>query len=127
MVNLLGYNFTGIGYRSFIFIAGFIATTQAAGILIGKITKQIVQENKLELDGLNNGGKIIGQLERTLIFLLIFIGQPAGIGFLVAAKSILRFQESKDQKIAEYVLIGTLLSFSLAIAIAAVTKWAVNF
>lgn len=49
-----------------------------------------------------------------------------GIGFLVAAKSILRFEEAKKQKLAEYVLIGTLLSFSLAIALATATKWAMN-
>ena len=59
-----------------------------------------------------------------LIFLFIFIGQPAGIGFLVAAKSILRFEEARQQKLAEYVLIGTLLSFSLAVALAAATQWA---
>ena len=53
--------------------------------------------------------------------------EPAGIGFLVAAKSILRFEEAKDQKLAEYVLIGSLLSFSIAIALSAVTKWAMQF
>ena len=47
----------------------------------------------------------------------------ARIGFLVAAKSILRFEEAKEQKLAEYVLIGSLLSFSIAIILSAVTKW----
>ena len=126
VANLWGGVFAGIGYKPIVFIAGFIATVNASGIFIGKITKQLVNKNGLKLVGLVNGGKIIGGLERTLIFLLIFIGQPAGIGFLVAAKSILRFQEAKDQKLAEYVLIGTLLSFSLAIAIASVTKWAID-
>lgn len=69
---------------------------------------------------------MIGNLERALIFLLIFIGYPAGIGFLVAAKSILRFEEAKKQKLAEYVLIGTLLSFSMAIAITVITQWAMR-
>ena len=73
-----------------------------------------------------SGGKWIGRFERALIFTLIFIDQPIGIGFLVAAKSILRFEEARQQKLAEYVLIGTLLSFSLAIAVASVTKWAIN-
>jgi hypothetical protein len=48
---------------------------------------------------------------------------PAGIGFLVAAKSILRFEEAKEQKLAEYVLIKSLLSFSIAIALSAATRW----
>ncbi|NQT26929.1 DUF3307 domain-containing protein [candidate division KSB1 bacterium] len=118
--------FTGFGYKTLIILAGFIATVKGSGILISKFTKQLTDTNDLQLDGLINGGKWIGQLERALIFMLIFIGQSGGIGFLVAAKSILRFEEAKKQKLAEYVLIGTLMSFSLAIAIAWITKWAVD-
>ena len=118
--------FTGIGYKPLVVLAGFIATVQGAGFLIAIFTKRLIDENNLELDGLLNGGKLIGQLERCLIFLFIFIGQPTGIGFLVAAKSILRFEEAKEQKLAEYVLIGSLLSFSIAIALSAVTKWAMR-
>ncbi|MFV0501856.1 MAG: hypothetical protein ACK5MH_09735 [Bacteroidales bacterium] len=43
----------------------------------------------------------------------------SGIGFLLAAKSIFRFgdlKDSKDRKLTEYILIGTLLSFAVAIA-----------
>lgn len=126
--HLWGYSFSGSGYKLIVFIAGLIATVQVAGIIIGKITAKLMKESNLEPKGLKNGGKIIGQLERTLIFMLVFIGQPAGIGFLVAAKSILRFQESKDhQEMTEYILIGTLLSFSLAIAMASISKWAINY
>ncbi|MCJ7679943.1 MAG: DUF3307 domain-containing protein [Candidatus Aminicenantes bacterium] len=120
-------DFTGVGYKVFIVSAGFILTVQGSEFLITKLIKRLLEDNDLELDGLKNGGKWIGQLERSLIFLFIFIGQPAGIGFLVAAKSILRFEEAKKQKMAEYVLIGTLLSFSLGIALTSLTKWAVGF
>ncbi len=40
-------------------------------------------------------------------------------GFLIAAKSIFRFgdlSKAKDRKLTEYILIGTLLSFGIAIA-----------
>jgi len=119
-------DFSGIGYKPLVVLAGFIATVQGAGFLVAIFTKRLIDENNLELDGLLNGGKLIGQLERCLIFLFIFIGQPAGIGFLVAAKSILRFEEAKEQKLAEYVLIGSLSSFSIAIALSAVTRWAMG-
>jgi len=119
--------FSGAGYKAFIMTAGFILTVQASGFLITKLIKRLLENNDLELDGLKNGGKWIGQLERALIFLFIFLGQPAGIGFLVAAKSILRFEEAKKQKMGEYVLIGTLLSFSLGIALTSLTRWAVGF
>lgn len=72
---------------------------------------------------MENGGAMIGKLERALIFLLVFLGQPGGVGFLIAAKSIIRFEEAKKQPLAEYVLIGTLWSFGLSMAIAACTRY----
>jgi hypothetical protein len=118
--------FEGIGYKILVGSAGFVACIQGAGYLIARITKQLIDQNNLELNGLQNGGKMIGRLERCIIFLFIFINQPSGIGFLFAAKSILRFEEAKQQKLAEYILIGTLWSFSLAMALAFVAKWAIN-
>jgi hypothetical protein len=118
--------FSGIGYKPLVVLAGFIATVQGAGFMVELFARRLIEENNLELGGLKTGGKLIGQLERSLIFLFIFVGQPAGIGFLVAAKSILRFEEAKEQKLAEYVLIGTLLSFSIAIALSTATKWAMG-
>ena len=54
--------------------------------------------------------------ERGLIFLLLMVGQPTGVGFLIAAKSVLRFDTTaKDQSAGEYVIIGTLASFGWAL------------
>jgi hypothetical protein len=69
-------------------------------------------------DSLQNAGKYIGILERLFIFIFILTDHWDGIGFLLAAKSIFRFgdlKESKERKLTEYVMIGTLLSFGLAI------------
>lgn len=72
--------------------------------------------------GLPGAGRLIGQLERGLIVLFVLGGEPVGIGFLIAAKSILRFDAaSGDQKLGEYVIIGTLASFGWALAIAEAT------
>lgn len=105
--------------------AGFTATVWGVGCFIRAVAEEMCEENpnlKVELDkGLQNGGSMIGKLERALIFVFIAIGQPAGIGFLIASKSILRFEEAKKQPLAEYVLIGTLWSFGLALAIASLT------
>ncbi len=119
-------HFDGVAYSLLVLLGGFALAVPGSGFLVGKFASHLTAESQLELDGLPSGGKWIGLFERALIFILIFIEQPAGIGFLVAAKSILRFEEAKQQKLAEYVLIGTLLSFSLAIALAALTKWAVG-
>lgn len=70
-----------------------------------------------------HSGELIGWLERGLILLFVVLTQYEAIGFLIAAKSILRFNEaSSGSEKSEYVLTGTLLSlaFALCLGIAAV-------
>ena len=96
--------------------AGLVATTQGGGYLVAILMRPWAADAP---EGLPNGGRLIGLLERALIYLLILTGQAAGIGFLIAAKSILRFSETKDdRRISEYVIIGTLASFLWAISVA---------
>lgn len=74
---------------------------------------------------LPDAGKFIGYLERVLILIFILTGNLQAVGFLLAAKSVFRFgnlKESHDRKLTEYVLIGTLLSFGIAIIIALLTS-----
>jgi hypothetical protein len=59
-------------------------------------------------------------MERLFVFTFVVMGRWEGIGFLMAAKSIFRFgdlKEAKDRKLTEYILIGTLLSFGIAMAL----------
>jgi hypothetical protein len=85
------------------------------GIIIGMVTKpfrdQIKNHNEQSLE---SAGAWIGVLERLIIFFLVIIGQYEAFGLLIAAKSIIRLKEG-DQKMSEYVLIGTLISISTAI------------
>jgi hypothetical protein len=77
-------------------------------------------------DDTNNAGKYIGILERLFIFFFVLINFGKESAFLLAAKSIFRFgdlKESKDVKLTEYILIGTLLSFGLGILCAMVYKY----
>lgn len=67
---------------------------------------------------LKDAGKYIGILERVLVFIFIIVDHWEAVGFLIAAKSVFRFgdlKESKDRQLTEYVLIGTLISFGIAI------------
>lgn len=93
---------------------GLVIATQAGGYAIGMLVRPFGHAFRAE--GLPRGGQLIGLLERGLIFVLILAGQPGSVGFLIAAKSILRFDASKrKQKAAEYVIIGTLASFGWAL------------
>lgn len=67
----------------------------------------------------NESGKWVGIVERLLIYCFIIIGRYEIIGFLIAAKSIFRYQEIKtddDQRRIEYLITGTMISFCIAIA-----------
>ena len=100
-------------------VIGYILVGVPAGYAIGYWTKswreQLIKDGG---EGLPHAGKWIGVLERMLIFTFILIGEFSSIGFLIAAKSILRFSSKSDaqqRKRSEYVLIGTLMSFLTAI------------
>src|SRR5690606_1078602 len=71
-------------------------------------------------ESLEDAGKYIGILERLLVFIFIVSGHWEAVGFLITAKSVFRFgdlKESKQRKLTEYILIGTLISFGIAILV----------
>jgi hypothetical protein len=100
-----------------VILAGYIICTKPANILIKEIVKIFkikINKEASNSDDLPNAGKLIGILERWLVLTFIVISQYEAIGFLIAAKSILRFKEDDIIK-TEYIVVGTLLSFAIAI------------
>ena len=69
-----------------------------------------------------NAGRVIGILERVLIYYFVLNAQFTAIGIILAAKSFTRFKELENREFAEYVLIGTLLSTLLAMVTAIMAK-----
>jgi hypothetical protein len=59
-------------------------------------------------------GEAIGILERLLIVTLVLAGAEAGIGLVIAAKTLARFKQLDDRDFAEYYLLGTLASVAVA-------------
>lgn len=79
-----------------------------------------IDHSKIQTESLVNAGKYIGILERLLVFVFILVNHWEGVGFMIAAKSVFRFSdlaEAKQRKLTEYVLIGTLLSFGIAVLV----------
>ena len=96
---------------------GFLLATRAGEFVMQFLMAQF--DLSALPKGLANGGKLIGRLERGIIYVFVMVGEPAGIGFLIAAKSVLRFDTTReDQRASEYVIIGTLASFGWAMAVA---------
>ncbi|MBA8816408.1 hypothetical protein FHX48_001481 [Microbacterium halimionae] len=79
-------------------------------------------------DGVLRGGRLIGPLERILVVALALAGAYTLIAAVFAAKGIVRFPEiSRDTahgNRAEYFLVGSLLSWVLALASAFLVWWA---
>ncbi|EGV43972.1 DUF3307 domain-containing protein [Bizionia argentinensis JUB59] len=77
-------------------------------------------------ESLKDAGKYIGILERILVFIFIIMDHWEAVGFLITAKSVFRFgdlKESKQRKLTEYILIGTLISFGIAIVTGVVFRF----
>ncbi|WP_046079676.1 DUF3307 domain-containing protein [Halomonas sp. HG01] len=65
-------------------------------------------------------GARIGMLERLLVLTLVLLDELTAVGFLLTAKSVLRFGDlraRRDRKLTEYVLLGTLLSVTATLAL----------
>jgi hypothetical protein len=110
--------FGGIASALLVLAGAVVAVTRASGVLIGKAI-QPFRPDKAGQDGFPRGGEVIGHLERFLILVLVLIREPAAIGFLIAAKSVLRFGDVREhRREAEYVIIGTMWSVSCGLIIA---------
>jgi len=100
----------------------FIAFIVLVSFVFSVIIKQLIapwdKEINNDTKSIDGAGKYIGILERLLVFGFVVANIWSAVGFLIAAKSVFRFGDltsGKDRKLTEYVLIGTLLSFGLAI------------
>ena len=123
-------------YSALVVISGAILCVPVGGIIVGFQVKSFLDQldksgknspeesegdaRSVKSRGFENGGITIGYLERALTYLFVLVNQPAGIGFLIAAKSVFRFgelKESSNRMEAEYIIIGTLYSFLYGILI----------
>ncbi len=121
---------TGMNNTTFwIVLSSYLLVLRPVGFYIEKLTSKWSEElDDLQerFYGLNDAGTWIGYLERFIILTFILIGQYSAIGFLITAKSIFRFTgkvtDERDRKHTEYILIGTLISFTLAILVGIVAR-----
>ena len=99
-------------------ITAIVFVTYPAAIIMGKILEGMSNQIETDHKSLPNAGKYIGIIERLFVLIFIVIGRWEVIGLLIAAKSVFRFNDLKERnnrKLTEYILIGTLVSFGLAI------------
>jgi Protein of unknown function (DUF3307) len=95
-----------------IVLLGFLFCIVPSCFIVKFVVKQLIVQN--EASDVKRGGMLIGIFERKIIFTFVLFNQYEAIGFLVTGKSILRFSDGQKKE-TEYVLVGTMLSYTLAI------------
>jgi uncharacterized protein DUF3307 len=98
----------------------YIGVIFGGGYLVRVLTRPLAESVKLgpsekRSDPMQNAGQYIGWLERFLLLTALLLQSPGTAGLILAAKAIARYPEFKSEHFAEYFLIGTLLSFSIAV------------
>jgi hypothetical protein len=61
-------------------------------------------------------GRVIGQVERAIVFLIVIAGNLQALAFFFAAKGLIRSRELEDRTRVDYLLLGSLASFLVALA-----------
>ncbi|HRP54407.1 DUF3307 domain-containing protein [Agriterribacter sp.] len=114
---------TGNNHHFWIITTAYVFLSFPAGIMIGQMTRKWSDQLPRSA-GLANAGKWIGILERILILTFLLQDQYAAIGLLITAKGLLRFSEKdRQEEKTEYVLIGSLISFSISVITGIVVKY----
>ena len=106
-------------------ILAYLSITKPASVLISKFIRNWTPSNNMQGQGMPRAGEWIGYIERVLILTFVITGNIEAVGFLLAAKSVFRFgdlNKAKEIKITEYVLLGTLASFTIALIFAFLLK-----
>jgi hypothetical protein len=100
-----------------LYLISFKPISLIISLALNKYATQF-EADKDSSEGLSSAGELIGYFERGLIITFIIFDHFAGVGFLLAAKSVFRFGDMRretDRKLTEYIMLGTLISFSFAI------------
>ena len=104
-----------------LFAFAILCCLKPTNILIKLVLDKYKIGDAESCQSIKNAGALIGNLERILTMVFVLIGQYEAVGFIVAAKSLLRFKETDTAK-TEYVLAGTLLSFGIATILGLLVK-----
>ncbi|MFS4418338.1 DUF3307 domain-containing protein [Maribacter sp. 2307ULW6-5] len=114
---LPGHLVQGLAVLDWPLVTALFFVTVPAAVIMGKLLEGMSDQIETDHRSLNNAGRYIGILERLFVFMFVVLGQWGGIGLLITAKSVFRFNDLKERnnrKLTEYILIGTLVSFGLA-------------
>jgi hypothetical protein len=101
--------------------AGGLAAVFLGGAFIGMLLHPFAERvgrPGSDVRGMEHAGRIIGWIERALLYSLVLVGAPGAAALVIAGKSVARFPSFKEERFAEYYLIGSLMSLAIALGAA---------
>jgi hypothetical protein len=104
----------GVYVAIYIYVCGRGANLVRAALEIPPLQFRRMEDRSAGAVGLARG-RAVGILERGLVLTLLLLGDYLAVGFVMAAKALFRYKSIEDPEKAEYLLIGTLASFALAV------------
>lgn len=102
-------------------LLAYLLLMKPASVMIGLVLTKIAAPASSVKQGSPAAGHLIGIAERLLILTLILADQYSAVGLVVAAKSVLRYNDlrnSHDRALTEYILLGSFLSFGITLVVA---------
>lgn len=104
-----------------LYVLGYLVVLQPASIMIAQLlARHTAVLASTDGQSLGAAGRWIGYVERVLALSFILVGQYTGLGFLVATKTVFRvgdLSKAKDMRLTEYMMLGTLISFAIALTV----------
>ncbi|AXT85484.1 hypothetical protein C6I20_09980 [Aeromicrobium sp. A1-2] len=108
----------GVAFERFALAAGCLVFLVESANIIVRMVLAGTDAGVMASEQTLKGGRVLGPIERILIFSMALSGAYVALTAVVAAKGILRFPEiSRDVagRKAEYVLVGSFVSWSIAL------------
>lgn len=115
--------------EAYAIISGAVIAIWAGAVVIGRWVEPFAAQLGPQRPGLAKAGRMIGLIERALIFLAMMLRLEALVGFVVAAKAILRLPEAREpghRELAEYYLVGSLASVLWAVLAGIIVRWGIS-
>ena len=104
-------------------VGPFLATTETTTTPAHPVTAAV---GPVEPPPPDRVGETIGVLERLLVVIFVLGEAGIAVGLVIAAKTIARFRQLDDRAFAEYYLLGTLASVTVAVVSALIAAAALG-
>ena len=113
-----------IYHNGYLFILIILLAVKPSAILVDKLLLLLDKQDK-ETEFIMDAGTMIGILERIIIVTLCIFGDMSGIGFIIAAKTMVRYgefakegtEDAKTKLTRTKYLFGTLASTGMALGV----------